>query len=769
MEYDPRIASLTEPVVFFPVRHHSPACARLLRVLAERLRPNAILIEGPSDFNTAMPELYHPHTLPIAIYSYVRLANNVRQGAFYPFCVYSPEWQALQASLRLAIPARFIDLPYADRALRTGVGHLYADTQERRSSYFETVAAELGVEGFDNLWDTLFEIDRGLEIDTYLERAHRFMYCSRVTERHLVTWQDQRRERFMSEQILGAKEVFGEPLMVVTGGFHSSALFARLHGIPFEEEVPAPAGNENETQVAERGIALTPYSYERLDALKGYDAGMPNPGFYDRVWSDLGETRTNSYRTLLAQVAGSLRAQKQPVSTADLIAVETMARGLANLRGHAAVWRQDLVDGVVAALLKEEVSAGGRHPFLDALHDVLRGNRRGRLAAGTVLPPIVGDIERQLQLRGLELKPAAVTLSLDLHEPEDLIRVRVLHQLAILPVAGFTLAGGAPIARPGDSSTLIERWKLQWSPEFDANCIEAAIYGPTLCEASLARLTEQAAKFERSASEAARLLLEACFMGHLALTREFHTRLTTLLREDGDFISVGAALARLLYVFRYDDVLGSAGLPGVGELLAETYNRALWLIEGCGSREGEERDFIFAVRALRDTFERCGATLELDRGEFVTVLRRAASAGQWATLRGALTGALWSLSEATTAEVGASLPCTTDPVDLGDFLVGLFHVAREVAQRNSELTAEIDRIVQSMDAEDFLAALPALRLAFSVFTPREKDLLAATLFSPLSDTPALDIPENQAAKHLAWEARLLSEMGRYRIRGGLHP
>ncbi len=36
----------------------------------------------------------------------------------------------------------------------------------------------------------------------------------------------------------------------------------------------------------ERGIALTPYSYVQLDSLKGYESGMPNPGFYHQVWED---------------------------------------------------------------------------------------------------------------------------------------------------------------------------------------------------------------------------------------------------------------------------------------------------------------------------------------------------------------------------------------------------------------------------------------------------------------------------------------------------
>src|SRR5262249_38070456 len=59
-------------VVFFPVRHHSPACARLVRALIGDLSPSALLIEGPSDFNPRIAELELPHQLPIAIYSYVR-------------------------------------------------------------------------------------------------------------------------------------------------------------------------------------------------------------------------------------------------------------------------------------------------------------------------------------------------------------------------------------------------------------------------------------------------------------------------------------------------------------------------------------------------------------------------------------------------------------------------------------------------------------------------------------------------------------------------
>ena len=100
------LCDLTGRVVLFPVRHHSPACARRVGELMRRVKPAAVLIEGPSDFNARFAELYLPHHLPIAIYSYVRLADQRRRGAYHPFCVYSPEWQALAVAKELGAVAR---------------------------------------------------------------------------------------------------------------------------------------------------------------------------------------------------------------------------------------------------------------------------------------------------------------------------------------------------------------------------------------------------------------------------------------------------------------------------------------------------------------------------------------------------------------------------------------------------------------------------------------------------------------------------------------
>ena len=122
-------------VVFFPVRHHSPACARMVQALTERLRPAAILIEGPSDFNPSFAELHLPHELPIAIYSYVRMADGDRLGAYYPFCEYSPEWRAIVTGRDVRARVQFIDLPWREMARRDTPRHRYGDAEMRGSRY----------------------------------------------------------------------------------------------------------------------------------------------------------------------------------------------------------------------------------------------------------------------------------------------------------------------------------------------------------------------------------------------------------------------------------------------------------------------------------------------------------------------------------------------------------------------------------------------------------------------------------------------------------
>jgi hypothetical protein len=758
------LCDLDARVVFFPVRHHSPACARRVVELARLMKPDAVLIEGPSDFNDRLDELHLPHRLPIAVYSFVRLPGGRRAGAYHPFCIYSPEWQAIRIAKELGAKARFIDLPWADFAGLDDASNRYADAALGRGAYIRSLCKQVGVEKFDDLWDRFFELDAGLELGEFLRRVHHFCTLVRSLDGE-ASESDRRREAFMAARIRDAMNEFPGRILVVTGGYHSPALIERMQNNPDE-----PVAAEEVFEGAERGIALTPYSYERLDGLRGYDAGMPNPGFYHQVWND-GVNGTTSHRTLLARVVKMLRKRGQPISAADLIAGESTARGLARLRGHSRVWRQDLIDGVIGALIKDERSYGMSHPLLDAVHEVFRGGERGRLAEGSVLPPLVHDVRSLLSQHELEPEPALREVELNLASPEERERSRILHRLRIVGIAGFQKAAGTDLVNRTDLSRVWERWKIVWSPEHDTTTIESARYGPTLIDAAAARLVERSQEGQGKAETAALLLLDAALAGLPELAAGFLQQLADLIRSDSDFFAVAKSVGHLLHLFVHDHHLETAGRAELASLLAESYGRGLWLFESLGQAGGRDKDLLEGVKTLLEVFERCAAQLTLDRVEFTAVFRRVGTdRRQLPVVRGAAFGALWTIGAADAAEVFAQMLLFADPENLGDFLTGLFALARETAQRHPELVLAIDKLLVSFADEEFQAALPSLRLAFTYFTPREKHHMGLTLLEALGvkerkSLVKLDASPEVMTRAMALESRLLEAMKRYGLRG----
>lgn len=779
-----------ERVEFFPIRHHSPACARALRERARAVKPHAVLIEGPADFNPHLEELYLPHTLPIAIYSYVRDAEGRRHGAYYPFCEYSPEWQALQSARELGAAARFIDLPWRailsfraaweaqkkdeeENARWDLCRHRYADAQLRRSAYVKKLCDELGVDDFDALWDELFEIDAPPDAEVYTARARRFCgHCRELDEPDPV---DVEREIFMARQIRSALDEFAGPVMVATGGYHTPALEQRL----FE-----PEGGSAETPDAaadsECGIALTPYSFARLDALTGYEAGMPGPGFYAYVWQGRARGEAFDHHAVLAEVIRVLRGKGQPISAADLIGAEVTAQALASLRGHRDIWRRDMIDGLRGSLVKDEVARGGTHPLLEAVAEVFRGSAVGRLAEGTTLPPLVHDLRTLLLEHRLTPEVQGRVAELTLNEAVGRARSRVLHRLRLLRVAGFELLDGTDMRSRDDLSSVWERWAIRWSPDFEATGIEAARYGPTLAEAAAALLAERAGGIERDIARAAELLVDAALAGLGTQTAELCAALEPLVRSGGDFLAMAQALEHLLYLYHYDTVLEMEHRENLAGILRETWQRCLWLLESLGRLIGKDRELLRAMQGIVETFERCDGKLGLAGTELSGVLARVeADGGQTALLRGAAAGVLWTLKAASGERLLQDLMLFSSPSDLGDFLTGLFALAREAAQREPQLLLALDRLINGYRDTEFLEAMPGLRLAFTSFTPREKHHIATGLLEQLmtpderragrpAPLPALSVSGEDIARAIEFEARLLESLDRYGIRGGTH-
>src|SRR6187549_535033 len=98
----------------FGIRHHGPGCARSLVQALVALEPDAVLIEGPPDAEDLLDAASDPSMVP-PVALLIHAVEEPSRAVFYPFAVFSPEWQAIRYGLERKLPVRFIDLPQAIR------------------------------------------------------------------------------------------------------------------------------------------------------------------------------------------------------------------------------------------------------------------------------------------------------------------------------------------------------------------------------------------------------------------------------------------------------------------------------------------------------------------------------------------------------------------------------------------------------------------------------------------------------------------------------
>ncbi len=300
-------------LLYFPIRHHSPACAAHLRRWIETRRPASVLVEGPASFTPFIDLLIDERCVcPVALYtSFVdkrgRLSGRgeeakapafgpPRFAAYYPFCDYSPELVALRAGRAAGARLRFIDLEYAEMvfARRSAepdaepsgvrVDSLASDPHLLHSAYVRSLARRLGCRDFNEVWDHLFENGDDVDVDVFIDRLAaycalaRFDYTAESLRRDGTTAREACMAAAVRDELAG-NEAEGRtgPVLVVTGGFHTVVL---PDLVVQETARPTPLALTED----EAGTWLMRYSFDQLDALSGYASGMPSPAYYDRIW-----------------------------------------------------------------------------------------------------------------------------------------------------------------------------------------------------------------------------------------------------------------------------------------------------------------------------------------------------------------------------------------------------------------------------------------------------------------------------------------------------
>ena len=766
------LARLHSPeVIYYPVRHHSPACALHLQRLIARERPSFVLVEGPANFTPLIPLILHEKTrAPFAVYTYSvepgpRGADGPpeRAAAYYPFCDYSPELVALHAGRAVGARLRFVDLPYRDqvRAERAaGAAPVAPDgrrteslLQERylqRSAYLRELAARTGCRDGNDLWDHLFEANGyALETGRFMADVAAYCFLARrdATPAELEAEGTAARERMMAAcvaQALDERAAEGAdagPVLVVTGGFHTVA----LPGLVDTRPAPPALAPENADGAQH---TLIRYSFEQLDALNGYAAGMPSPEFYQRVWRGWSGGEDDAALAVagrfVVELGRSTREGRLQIglSPADEIAALTQARLLARVRGHAGPTREDLLDSVRSCFVKGAMDAEGE-VLLALARRLLRGTAVGEIPPGAGTPPLVADFRQRaarLRLNATQPTPRAVALDLYRRAPHREAS-RFLHSLVFLGVPFATAAGGPDFVRGTDLQRLQEHWEYLWTPAVEGRLVEAAVYGATVPEAAAGRLLEAVAELGREArgrdaAAAVGMLVRACRMGLHAGAGQLLPLTARSVAEEGRFAVLVGAAGELLLLWQSREPLEAHRLPEIPALLSAAYQRACYLVPTLARcPEGEIADVLDALGRLREWL-----TAAPDDHDDITALDGEifwqALAGLLAArdcqpvIRGAAARLLTSQGrlpeDGLLALVAGSLGgAAGDWQERVGFLRGLLATCREAAWQNAPLLRTLDGLLSGWDETEFLRALPELRLAFSGFTPRETDRVAA--------------------------------------------
>jgi hypothetical protein len=362
------------------------------------------------------------------------------------------------------------------------------------------------------------------------------------------------------------------------------------------------------------------------------------------------------------------------------------------------------------------------------------GEKVGCLASGTPQPPLAIEAFEALERAGIELGRSEKRLTIPLDDPRGVEKSRVLHRLRILDIPGFTRVAGPTLDR--HDTKLSEEWTVVRKLETDTSLVEAAIYGATLETATAAKL-EEMARHASDVGALAETLVLAAAAGIHSLTDRWIDAIGARVREEASFGALGVALARLLLLHRGEAVLGARELARLSAVIAAAFERGLWLFEGI---RGGDAPFdpaeVGAVRALRDALRFAAEALAEDEARAIAVCdRRVLDRECPPALRGAALGFSWSgARDVGEARAIAALRDAARPASIGDFLAGLFVLARAEVVHTPGLLRAIDRAVSDFSDGDFSIGLPALRQAFSFFPPRERLGLARALLEAAGET-----------------------------------
>jgi Family of unknown function (DUF5682) len=537
------------PVEVFGIRHHGPGSARSLVAALADYQPDAVLIEGPADADPLLHWVLADGMVPpLALLGYAQ--GHPQTAAFWPYAIFSPEWQAMNYALRRDIDVAFCDLPASAVLARWPTGRSQdddddlvqqADAPDERPSLsllaqhdpLAVLAQAAGYDDAERWWDDL--------VESRLDSSSPFpMITDAMAELRMIMGQDgryakreARREAYMRQQIRAALKRGRERVAVVCGAWHGPVLRWPLP--------PAVGDARTLRGMPRRKITLTwvPWTHQRLASATGYGAGVASPGWYHHLWV----APDRPIVRWLAKVAQALRVRDLPVSSAHVIEAVRLAETLASLRGRPLAGLTEVTEATRAVLCD-----GDELAVRYVTDHLVVGQALGSVNDGVPTVPLEADLLRTCRTLRVRRQPQIRFHDLDLRRSIDQARSRLFHRLRLLGLRWITPAESGVQSQ----GTFRETWESRWEPEYSVAIVEASVWGTTVESAATARI--QKIIDEGSLVELTEAV-ERCLLADLP--RALDGLLATLADKaalDADVVHLMDALPALARAQRYGDV-----------------------------------------------------------------------------------------------------------------------------------------------------------------------------------------------------------------------
>ncbi|MES2570270.1 MAG: DUF5682 family protein [Verrucomicrobiota bacterium] len=720
------------------IRHHGPGSARSVVAALEEIRPRMLLIEGPPDADDLIALAAHPEMAPpVALLVY--RPDEPKRAVFFPFAVFSPEWQAIRWAALHQVPVRFMDLPQRHWLAIEAEEKEEAEVAERPGDPFVLMAQAAGYSDGERWWEDQFEKRHaGMEVfSAVLELMTAFR------EEQPLSSLEARREAWMRQTLREAQKEGHEQIAVVCGAWHA----------PMLATMPTAKSDADLLRgMPKVAVAATwlPWTHRRLTFASGYGAGIRSPGYYEHLWG-LANPADLATRWM-TRVAHLLRAEDLESSTASIIEATRLAQTTAVLRGFSVPGLIEFNDAAQAVFC-----FGDSAPMQLIGEKLIVGDRLGGVPENAPQVPLQRDFLKET--KRLRMAPEALDrmLELDLRKPNDLDRSRLLHRLRLLNVKW-----GEPVDARG-KGTFREAWRLRWEPELEVALIENAPWGNTIVEAATRFTVERGRECEALPDLTG--LVEELLLAELpeAVERVMQ-QLENKAALTSDIGHLMEALPPLTTVLRYGNVR-QTDASMVGHIVTGLVARiCAGLPPACSALND---DAATEMLARINMTQNALATLadETLRSSWNATLLQLANDD---TLHGLLVGRCTRLllddmtidAEAAAMHLSRRLSRANAPAQSAAWLEGFLAGNGLVLLHQTRLWNLLDGWIASLTPDHFTEVLPLLRRTFSTFAPperRQMGELAKRGAGPTSVTVAVDeeIDETRASRLLPTFALLL--------------